>query len=170
MLEQAVDTGDADVVNGFGAIAHGAGAEEGFFGDGNIAGAGGDDGDGSFAENFGIAFDGDDAAAGMELGGFSESFDGSEDFGVDAGNEDVMVRAFFFEHGADDSGDLLRRFAFAEDDLGETLAEGAMMIDFGEAEVFKREMLEALDGGGGGELSTLHSLQNLQKILMVHSI
>src|SRR5690348_4301200 len=170
MFEKAVDARDADIVDGFGAIAHDAGAEQGFFGDGNVAGAGGNDGDGSFAEDVAVAFDGDDAGTGMEFGGFAEALHGGEDLGIDPGNENVVAGSFLFEHGADDSGDLLRRFALAENDFGEALAESAVMVDFGEAEVFKREMLKTLDGGGGGQFPALHSLQNLQKILMVHSI
>ncbi len=67
MFQQAVDAGDADVVEMLDAIAHEAGGEQGFFGDGNIAGAGGDHRDGAFAGDFFVAFDGDGAGERMEL-------------------------------------------------------------------------------------------------------
>ena len=169
MVEEAVNAGDADVVDGFGVVSHHARAEQGFFGDGNVAGACGDDGDGAFPQNLIIALDGDYAGIGMKFGGFAEAFYGSEDFGVHSSDQDIVAGGLL-EHGADDSGDLLGRFAFSEDDFGEALAERAVMIDFGEAQVFKGEMLEALDGGVAGQFPALDGLQNFQNILLIHSI
>ena len=103
----------------------------------------------------------------MELGrarGFAISlFHGGEDFGVGAGDENVVARVSLLEHGADDFGDLLRRFAFGKDDFGEALTQGAMMVHFGEAEVLERKMLQALDGCAWRELPALYGFQNFQQ-------
>lgn len=106
----------------------------------------------------------------MKVGGFADALHGGEDFGVDASDENVVAGGFLFEHGAGDPGDLLRSFALPEDDFGEALTQRAMMVDFGEAQIFKRKMLEALEGSAAGQFPALHRLQNFQKILMIHSI
>jgi len=167
MLEQAMNAGDTDVVELVDAIAHHARGEQSFFGDGNVAGASGDDKDQAFAGDFAAALDGDDAREGMKLRGargFSIGFfHGGEDFGVGASDENVVARVFLLEHGADDFGGLLRRFAFGENDFGKALAEGAVMVDFGKAEVLERQMLESLDRRSRREVSALHGFQNFQQ-------
>ena len=47
MIEEAVNAGDANVVEVLGAITHHSGGEQGFFGDGDVAGASGNDEDSS---------------------------------------------------------------------------------------------------------------------------
>ena len=162
-----MNAGDTDVVELIDAIAHHARGEESFLGNGNVAGTGGNDEDQAFARDFAAAFDGDDAGERMKLRGargFPISFfHGGEDFGVGAGDENVVPRVFLLEHGADDFGDLLRRFAFGENDFREALTLGAMMVHLGEAEVLKRQVLEAFDGRGGREFPPLHGFQKFQQ-------
>src|SRR5258706_16135183 len=59
MLQQAVNSGDADVEKLLDAIAHHSRGEHGFLGDRDVAGAGGNDEDGSLPRNFLASFDGD---------------------------------------------------------------------------------------------------------------
>jgi hypothetical protein len=155
-----VDASHAYVVKVLDAVAHGAGGQDGFFGYGNVTGTGGDYEDGAFARDFGAAFDGDYAGEGMEFGGRAwrsfarlQSADGGEDFFVGAGDKDVVAAVAVAQHGADDCGDLLGSFAFAEDDFGVALAEGAVVVDFSEAQVFEGEVFQALDGAGWGEFA-----------------
>src|SRR5205807_5022030 len=61
MLEQAVNPGDANVVQMLGAVAHHTGREKRLFGDGDVAGPGGNHEDRSFSGNFLDALDGDRA-------------------------------------------------------------------------------------------------------------
>lgn len=89
-------------------------------------------------------------------------FHGGEDSPVGAGDENVVARIFLLEHGADDFGNLLRRFAFGKDNFGKALTESAVMIDFSEAEVLKRQVLEPFNGRAGREFSALHRFQNFQ--------
>ena len=77
--DEAVEAGDAGIVDGEGLVAHEVGGEAGFLGDGEVAGAGGDDGDARRARGVGEAVEidgvgefvvvegGDEAAGGAEL-------------------------------------------------------------------------------------------------------
>ena len=174
MLEQAMNPGNTYVVKLIDAIAHHARGEQSFLGDGNVAGTGGNDEDQAFAGDFAAALDGDDAGEGMKLRGARgfpvNFFHGGEDFGVGASDENIVPRVFLLEHGADDFGDLLRRFAFGENDFREALTQGAMMVHLGEAEVFKRQVLEAFDDSGRRELSSPHGFQKFQQFCLIHDV
>ena len=84
MVQEAVDAGDAYVVEAGHAIAHKLGGEDGFFGYGNVAGAGGNYGDGAFAGDLVIALDSYCAGKSVEFCGAMEAFNGGEDFFVGA--------------------------------------------------------------------------------------
>ncbi len=62
VLEQAMNPGDTDVVELIDTVAHHLRGQKRFFGDGNVARAGGDNQDQAFSGNFAAAFDGDDTA------------------------------------------------------------------------------------------------------------
>ena len=99
-----------------------------------------------------------DCAGGFAVG----SFHGGEDSPVPAGDEDIVARVFFLEHGSDDFGNLFRGLSFGKHNFGKTLAESAVMVNFGKAEILQRQVLEPLDGRAGREFSALHSFQNFQ--------
>ena len=61
-------------------------------------------------------------------------------------------RTYNFRH-------LRRGFSFAKNHLGETLANRAVVIYLGEANIFKREMLDPLHRGFGGQFSAFHRFQ-----------
>jgi hypothetical protein len=61
-----------------------------------------------------------------------------------------------------------RSFAFAENDLGHTDAQSAVVIDFGEAEIFKRQMAQAGDGIVGREFAFADLLEKLADRFGVH--
>ena len=67
VFQEPMNAGDADVVEMLDPIAHQACSEQGFFSDGNVAGACGDDEDSALAGEFAIAFDGDDAGESVKL-------------------------------------------------------------------------------------------------------
>jgi len=210
--EEAVDAGDSDIVEMLDAVAHEFGGDDGFFGDGDVAGAGGDNRDHALAVELAVAVEGDGSGFGavgeilFEAGavwggcfGLADFFlavliaaililaililaisilaifmaevsvpasffvalmvgafrkggaNGLELFFGGAGREDVAV---FVMGGKVDENlcHLGGRFALAENHLGHALAEGTVVIDLGEAEVFEGEMAKALDGLVGGEL------------------
>ena len=169
MGEEAVDAGDSDVVEVLDAVAHEFGGDDGFFGDGDVAGAGRDDEDGAFALAFlggrAIAMEGD--ATGKRavfekvgVGGVLALGEGGEDF-VElflggARGEDV---GFVLGEVDENVGDLPGRLALAENDFGHAVAESAVVVDVGEAEVLERKMAQALDGGIGGKLRARTSLK-----------
>jgi hypothetical protein len=70
------------------------------------------------------------------------------------------VAPVFGEPG-EDSRDLRRRLAFTEDDLRHTRAQGAMMIDFGEAEILEGQMAQASDRSVGREFAFADLLEKL---------
>jgi hypothetical protein len=51
-----------------------------------------------------------------------------------------------FGEAGEDSCNLRGRLAFAENDLGHAISQSAVMIDFGETQIFERQMAEAGDG------------------------
>ena len=71
-----MDAGYAHVVEACYTIAHELGGEDGLFGYGNVAGAGGNYRDGAFAGDFAIALDDDYAGEFVESRGVMESFCG----------------------------------------------------------------------------------------------
>ena len=79
-----------------------------------------------------------------------------------------MPRVFALDHGADNFRDLGWRLTFAKNHFGEALAQRTMMIDFGEIDVFKRQVLEAFQSGSGAEFFALNVLQNFQNIFAFH--
>ena len=166
MPEQAVNASDANVVELIYPVAHHARGEKGFFGDGNVAGTGGNDKDQALAGNFAAALNGNDAGERMEFRGARRLavglFDGGEGFSVGTGDENVVVRVFFLKHGADDTSDMLRRLALGEDDFGKTLAQGAMVVDFRETEVLEWKMFKPFNGRAGREFSAPHGFQDFQ--------
>jgi len=165
--KEAVNACDADVVEMLDLIAHKLGGGDGFFGDGNVAGAGGHDEDGSFAIAAAIAVKGDGSG---ERAIFSLGNLGSNSvvllFGG-AGGEDVGAFVVGSEVG-EYLGNLSGRFAFAEDDFGHALAKRAVVIEFGEAEVFEGQMTKALDGLIGRELSGPDFVEQLSESVRVH--
>jgi hypothetical protein len=70
----------------------------------------------------------------------------------------------------EDLGDLSGRFSFAKNHFGHALAEGAMVIDLGESEVFEWEMAETLHRLVGRELSGAYFLENASESGGVHLV
>ena len=128
LAQNSLQAGDADVVDFLNAISHEVGGEGGFFGDGNVAGAGAgdDDSSGLFGER--LACQGEAARLRVMLAfwkGFLESRGG---FGLYSGNEHGLpglAQCFC------DAYDLLGSFAGAENDFGETLPLRPVNVHFG---------------------------------------
>jgi hypothetical protein len=141
MVEKAVDASDAYVVEAGDAIAHKLRGQDGFFGDGNVAGAGGDHRDHAFAGDFVIALNGDYAGEFVEFGGAIDALYSGKDFFVGPSDQNILLGVPAL-HGLRDSHDLFGSFAFAEDHFGESLAQSAVMIHFCEAQVLERQILQ----------------------------
>jgi len=75
-----------------------------------------------------------------------------------------------FSETGENMGNLLWRLALAEDDLGRSLPERSMMIDFGEAQVFERQVAQTFEGMVGGEATATNLTQQTAEGLGVHTI
>ena len=164
-----MQAGDADIVEAGDGGAEELGGEGGFFGDGEVGGAGAEDGDvaGVFGLECGLGCglaQGDDAGLRVVDGGGGLGESGLGGGGVGAGGEDVLPGG---GHAGEDFGGLGGRFAGRVDDLGEAGAQGAVVVDAGFGEgllgVFEGQGSEALGGGGGGEFSALDSGQEREE-------
>jgi hypothetical protein len=84
---------------------------------------------------------------------------GLEHGSIGASDEDVLAGGFVAQHGLNNFGDLTGRLPFPKNDFGISLAQGAMMIHFGEAQIFKGEMLQASNGAVGRQGSEAYEIQ-----------
>ena len=130
MGQQAVDAGDSHVVDVLDVVAHQFGGDYGFFGYGDVAGSGGDDYDYARSMLFAIALQDDGARQGtiLRLG----LFGGYGCVLLFGGTRGQHVAAVLGQAGKD-SGYLTGRFALGKNHFGHALAQGAMVIELGEA-------------------------------------
>jgi len=147
--EQAMNSGDADVVEMLHIVAHDFGGHDGFFSDRNVAGARGNYRDRAPAM-LSVIFLQYDRASHLPIFGFAHLLaDRAELLGRGARCEDV---AFVLGELLEDAGDLSRRLPFSEDDFGHARAQSAMVIDLGEAEILEGQVTQAGDGIVGRNL------------------
>src|SRR6266704_2790251 len=174
VFEQAMNACYADVVERFCAVAHHTRREQRLLRDGDVAGARGDDENGSLARDFMAALDGDGARQLVKLRDtrvFSRfAFHGCKNLFVGAGHQDVVPRVFLSQHGAHNFRNLLRGLAFSENHFGKTLTQSAVMIHLCKAEIFKWQMLQALDGFVRRELAGFHGFQYFQQFTLIHNL
>jgi hypothetical protein len=163
--KQAMNAGDSDVVEVFDFIAHDFGGYDGFFRDGDVTGSGGDHGDDSLAIFLRIALQNDSAGEVAIFDGANFFLYGGKLFFAGARGQDV---ATVLGETGKNSCHLRRRLAFSEDDLGHAIAQGAVVIDFGETEIFKRQMAQAGDGIVGREFAVADLLEKLADGFGVH--
>jgi len=162
--EKAMDAGDSDVVERLDQVAHEFSGDNGLFGDGNVAGSSGDDGDDALIAHFAsasatlssaqraFAAKGDAAGKGVVFGFRNLDGNGLELMFCRARGEDVGIGVMGGEAG-EDLRDLRGCFSLAEDDLRHSVAQRAMVIELGETEVFERKMAKARESFVGGELT-----------------
>lgn len=131
-----MDASDADIEHAADVVAHHLGGDGGFLGDGEVGGAGAEDED-AVVFGGGCALDGE-AACGFMVAGIGDGReDGGGGFGGDAGDEEAVGA---LEDGLRDAGDLGGGLALAEDDLGDPVAEGAVVVDLREADIYVGEI------------------------------
>jgi hypothetical protein len=64
-----------------------------------------------------------------------------------------------FCHVLDDGRNLLGRFGFAEDYLRNSLTQGTVVVDHGDAGIFERKLAQALEALIDTEVASLHGGQ-----------
>lgn len=137
--QQSVEAGDADVEYALYLAAHDFGGYHGFAGDGQVGGAGADYhyAGGLLALVRRAAVD-DDAARHLFVAGVGYVCGDGVVGGLGRAGYEQAVGAL--QQGVGYGRYLLRGFALPEYDLRETLAKGAVVVDFGEVEVFERQV------------------------------
>ena len=63
----------------------------------------------------------------------------------------------------ENGGELSGSFALRKNDLGHSVAKGAVVVDVGESEVFKRQMAKTIESSIGGELFGADVFQKFEK-------
>jgi len=137
--ERAMQSGDADVMRAFDAVAHDFGGDGGFLGHRQIARAGADHGDEAGALRQRFFLDGHATGGGMMDGELEFFLQRAGVLGGDAGDEHRLAVLQKFRRDFDN---LLRRLARTEDHFGEILAERAVRVHLREAEVGHRRGLK----------------------------
>jgi len=167
MADEAMDTGDADIVNGVDFVAHDFGCDAGFFGDRNVAGSGADNGDCAFAGGFAIAPVAHRAAEREVFAAFVLIEEALRHFRRGTGDEHVCgAREKFFRDG----DDVIRALAEAEDDFRHTVTQGAVVIDLGEAQVFEGEMAHADECRIGVNRALANIVEEFSELVFCHGL
>ena len=65
-------------------------------------------------------------------------------------------------------GYLFRRFSFGQDDFGHAVAQGAMMIDFGETQVFEGHVAHAGKRRVDIHCAVAHLLEQRPELILIH--
>jgi len=167
MCEQAMDARDSNVVKRLNLVAHELGGNDGFFGDGNVAGSGRDDGDDALVAVISaarriVAVKRDAASDRAIFGLWHLGRNGMELLLGSPRGENVGVGVMSREAG-EDLRHLSGRFALTEDDFGHSLTQGTMMIELGEAEVFEGEVAKAVESFVGGKLTGADLVEQLSE-------
>ena len=92
---------------------------------------------------------------------------GAVDSLVGARDQDIVLRSRT-QHHAHDAGHLLGGLPVCVDDLGKTLAQYAVMIDLGKAEIFERQVSQPLGSLGDRQVALLHIIEESANVPVVH--
>jgi len=172
VLQQAVNSRDADIVERLDAVAHHVRREQRFFSDRDIAGAGRNHRYQSFPGDFAASLDGNHFRSLMELRRprrFAiHAFDCRKRHRIGARHENIVLRIFFLQHRADNLCHLCGRLSLRKHDLRKPLPQSAVMVHLRKPQILERQMLQPLDCRPRRELAGLHRLQNLQQFLLIH--
>ncbi len=90
---------------------------------------------------------------------------GSERFPGQACNEET---ARTLNETRADRGDLLRRLAVAEDDFGQGVAQAAVVVDLGEAQVLVGQVAQRLDRGVDAETAGGDALEERSQLCVLY--
>ena len=148
-----MDAGDSHVVQVPHVVAHGLRRDNRFFGDRNVAGAGGNHDDLSLAVESLVLRERDGARELVECSLAKLALHGTKLLRRNPSRQDVVP---VLGKPGEDGGKLLRSFSRPKDDFGHAHAQRAMMIHVGEAQVLERKMPQLLHCFVGRELASLY--------------
>src|SRR2546426_406749 len=104
----------------------------------------------------------------MKLCFSADSPDGTIDALVSTSDQDVVLRIFWPDHAASNRGHLFWCLTAPENHFGKALAQRAVMIDFREAEIFRRQVPQPLDCVIDRKSARLQSLEQPPDVPLVH--
>ena len=134
IAEEPMNPSHADIVNGIDFVAHHLSRNAGFFGDGNVAGSGANNANCSLAPRFSIAPIPHGAAERKIFATLVLIEKALRHFGRGTRDQHVSgAREEFLRNG----DDVIRALAETEYDFGHAVAQGAVMIDFGETDILE---------------------------------
>ena len=165
MMHQAVDAGYADVVDRVDFVAHHFGGDLRFFRHRKVAGSGADHGDLALAVKRAVAPYAQ-RTGGREVFGFGVLLlQALGDFRRDARHQDI---ARFRQEGRRNRGDLIGGLAGTEDHLGHAMTQRAVVIDFCEAQIFERQVTQAIERGVDVHGTGAHFLKQRAQLVLIH--
>ena len=165
IAHQAVNAGDSDIVDGVHFVAHQFGGDLGFLGHRDIAGAGADHGDPALAVHGAVAPEADGAGKRKVFGAGELRGDQGGALAVGARDQHVLGIG---QQALRDGGDLFRRLALGEDHFRHAVAQGAMVVHLGEAQVFKRHVPHAPHGCVDIYRAGAHLFEQRAQLVLVH--
>ena len=165
IVHQAVNAGDSDVVDGVHVIAHQFRGDLGLFGDRDIAGAGADHGNSSFAAQGAVAPEADRPGKGQIFGLRKLCGDQVGAFAVGAGNQNILSVS---QQALGDGNHLPGCLALGEDHFRHAVAQGAVVVHLGKSQVFKRHVPHAPDSGIDIYRAGAHLLEQCAQLVLIH--
>jgi len=161
LVEQAVDTGDADVTDDVGIGAGHARGNRSFLRNRQVRRAGADHGDAGEELSL-LALDRRDARQ-FVVGGIRDGgLEGTVAPDIETRDQET-ARAL--DEATTDRGDLLRCLALGQDYLWQERAQLAMVVDLREAEVFIGQNAQLIEGGLDTEAAGRNGLQQEPEVL-----
>ena len=160
-----MDAGDPHVVNGEDFVAHHLGRHARLLRHRDVTGAGAHDGDLAFAADGPVAPDTNRVAQRKALGLADLLLDQLGRLLVRTGDEDVLR---VLEQVGGDGNHLLGGLAHGENHFGHAVAQGAVVIDLGEAQVFKRHVAHLLQRRFHRDLAAAHFFQQFVYLFSSH--
>ncbi len=164
--EQPMDAGDADVVQARDAVARQLGRQRRFLGDRQVGRAGSNHQDLSAADDRRRRVNDRRTRACAE---YDRLGNAARNRAAGSGSRRVISTLWPIVEAARDLDDLFRRLACAENHFGKAGAQGAVMIDLGEAEVVERQRAQLIERGIGAERAGAHLAQQVFQALGVHT-
>lgn len=167
MVQKAVDSGNADIVDAIGPATCRFDDKRGFLGHGKVRGACGDDGTGADFFIMLTLAQLDDACIFVILGFRQVAVDGFKLPATGACAENYVCAAL---QGIEDTDDLVGSLILTIDDLGKAGSQIAVMVDFGVSQVLEGQVPEALQRPIDGEASIGDFIEQLSQFVFIHVI
>jgi len=162
-----MDTRNPYVIDVLDGVSHHFSGDNSLFGDGDVAGSGGNNCDHALAIAFAVALEHDGSGQRTIFDFVHVCRDSGKLRFVSTGGKHISaVRG----KARKDVRDLLWRLALAENDFRHSLAENPVMVHLGETEILEGEVSEPVNGMVGGQAAAADVVEKLAEGTGVHEI